>query len=338
MTRKLAALAALAACLLASHGAAQTLKIATLAPDGTTWMNEMRAGADEIARRTEGRVKLKFYPGGVMGNDKTVLRKIRAGQLQGGAFASGSLIEVYRDAIIYGLPFLFRSYDEVDYVRSRMDDRLRAGLAAGGLVVLGIGDGGFGYIFSDKPLLSAQDLRTRKVWIPEGDEISRTVLRAADVTPVSLPLSDVYTGLQTGLVDTVTSTPTVAIALQWHTRVKHMADVPLVYLIGILAVDRGAFEALAPADREAVQQVMAEAFERMDRQARKDNDASRQALQKQGIRFDVPSTEEMERWHAIARDATERLKSTGTYTEESLAVLQGLLAKQRSGAGATGGR
>lgn len=338
MSRRAAAVAALAGCLLGSASAAQNLKIATLAPDGTTWMTEMRGGAEEIARRTEGRVKLKFYPGGVMGNDKTVLRKIRAGQLQGGAFASGSLVEVDRDAIIYGLPFTFRSYDEVEYVRSRMDARLRDGLAAGGLVVLGIGDGGFGYLFSDRPLRSGDDLKGRKVWTPEGDEISRTVLAAAGVTPVVLPLSDVYTGLQTGLVDSVTSTPAATIALQWHTRVKHMADVPLVYLIGVLAVDRGAFQALAPGDRTAVLEVMAEAFARMDRQGRKDNEASRQALAKQGVRFDVPSAEEMERWHAIARDATERLRSAGTFTEESFALLQRLLAEHRAGGAGAGGR
>ena len=88
---------------------ARTLKIATLSPDGTAWMQELRKGGKEIEERTEGRVKLKFYPGGVMGNDQTILRKIRIGQLQGGAFAGGGLVEVYNDMQVYSLPFLFRS-------------------------------------------------------------------------------------------------------------------------------------------------------------------------------------------------------------------------------------
>ena len=91
------------------------IKIATLAPDGTLWMQEMRKGAEEIARRTDGRVVFKFYPGGSMGSDRNVLRKIRAGQLHGGMLTGGALSDIYTDAQLYGLPFLFRSYEELDY-------------------------------------------------------------------------------------------------------------------------------------------------------------------------------------------------------------------------------
>ncbi|UCE90510.1 MAG: TRAP transporter substrate-binding protein DctP, partial [Pseudomonadota bacterium] len=96
---------------------ALVLKIATVSPDGAAWMTRMRAGAAEIAERTAGRVTFKFYPGGVMGNDQSVLRKIRVGQLHGGVVVGGSLAEVYSDTQIYSLPFLFQSLDEVDYVR-----------------------------------------------------------------------------------------------------------------------------------------------------------------------------------------------------------------------------
>ena len=90
------------------------IKVASVAPDGSSWMREMRAGADEIQQRTDGRVVIKFYPGGVMGNDSQVLRKVRVGQLQGGAFASGGLADRYAALNLYGIPLLFRSLDEVD--------------------------------------------------------------------------------------------------------------------------------------------------------------------------------------------------------------------------------
>ena len=106
--------------LLLSFSSAEALdqKIATIAPDGTTWMQEMRRGASEIAQRTEGRVIFKFYPGGTMGNDKNVLRKIRAGQLQGGAITGGGLAEVYPDNQIYNLPLIFPSYFRVKHNHS----------------------------------------------------------------------------------------------------------------------------------------------------------------------------------------------------------------------------
>ena len=117
----LAALLALLGGLAAPAQAAQVLKIATIAPEGSGWMREMRACAAALKERTEGRVELKFYPGGVMGNDVAVLRKMKLGQLHGGAFAGAELSGVYTDAQIYSLPFLFRDQAEVDYVRSKVD-------------------------------------------------------------------------------------------------------------------------------------------------------------------------------------------------------------------------
>ena len=86
---------------------ARTFKIATLAPDGTNWMKEIRKGAKNIAKLTDNRVKFKFYTGGVMGNERTILKKMRVGQLQGGAFTATALTDIYQDAQIYNLPFLF---------------------------------------------------------------------------------------------------------------------------------------------------------------------------------------------------------------------------------------
>ena len=115
-----------------------TLKIATLAPDGSSWMQAMRDGAAEVDRLTEGRVKLRFYPGGVMGNENSVLRKIRVGQLQGGALTGGGLASLYPDSQIYSLPFLFLSYAEVAYVRERVDPILLEGLSSQWLRQYGI--------------------------------------------------------------------------------------------------------------------------------------------------------------------------------------------------------
>ncbi len=309
---------------------ARTLKIATVAPEGTTWMQEMRKSAQEIAERTGGRVKLKFYPGGVMGNEKSVLRKIRIGQLHGGAFTGGGLAGVYLDSQIYSLPYIFRSYDEVDYVRTRMDTLIGEGLEQKGLIALGISEGGFAYMMCKRPLLSIDDLKHQKVWAPEGDTMTNTIFEAAGITPVSLPLADVYTGLQTGLIDTVASSPMATIAFQWHTKVKNLTDVPLIYLVGILAVDRKVFNKLTPADRSVVREVTKRVSRHLDRQNRLDNENAKQALMRQGVQFDVPSPGALARWQAIARDALVKLGAKGIYSPAMLKILQDHLEAYRN--------
>jgi len=321
-------LALLAAAAIQAH--AVTLKLATVAPDGTTWMTEMRKGADEIAERTGGRVKFKFYPGGVMGNDNSVMRKIRVGQLQGGAFPAGSLAGVFPDTLIYSLPFLFRSYEEVDYVRQRVDPLIREGVEKNGFVVLGISEGGFAYMMCKDPLSKVADLKGQKVWLPEGDVIAATVFRMTGVTPVSLPLGDVYTGLQTGLVDTVGISPMAAIAFQWHTSVRYLTDAPLVYLAGMLVVDKKAFSRLDPADQAVVREVMGRTFAQLDRLNRRDNAEARRALLNQGIQFVTPSPDELARWHEIAEKAIVQLGIDKVYSPEMLKTVRRHLADFRT--------
>ena len=120
-------MAFIALFLMAVPGYGLEFKIATLSPQGSAWMQKMQAGADEIHRKTNKRVRFKFFGGGIMGNDDAVLRKIRIGQLHGGAVTAGSLSHLYGDSIIYGLPMKFKSLREIDYVREKMDPMLMAG-------------------------------------------------------------------------------------------------------------------------------------------------------------------------------------------------------------------
>ncbi len=310
---------------------ARTLKIATVMPDGSAWLDEMRRAGDEIKERTAGRVKLKFYPGGVMGNDKTVLRKIRAGQLQGGAFTSGALAAVFPDIELYSMPLLFRGYDEVDYVRERMDGKLRAGLEKAGFVALAVSDGGFAYLLSRKPLRRVEDMSGAKVWIVEDDVMSQIAFDIAGVTPVPLPLADVYTGLQTGLVDTVAAPPMGAIAFQWHTKVKYLTDVPLMYLVGLMAVERKAFQKLSAADRAVVRETIEVANARLDAAGREGDANAREALKNQGIEFmEASSEEEVLRWRNISSQAVVKLRTLGRYSDGIIGEILGHLEDFRA--------
>lgn len=324
---------ALLALLLATGpaAAATVMKIATLAPEGTAWMREMRAAAEAVTARTEGRVEFKFYPGGVMGNDATVLRKIRVGQLQGGAFTSSELASVYPDTMIYGLPFLLRTQAEVDAVRARMDPLIAEGLAERGLVTAGITGGGFVYLLSTKPIRGREDLAQSKAWVPQGDVISEVTYSVAGVNPVPLSIADVYTGLQTGLVDTVANTPSGTLAFQWHTRVRHMVDMPIAYVIGVLAFDKRAFERVDAADREIALAEFQSAVGRLDEQTRRDNQAAREALRAEGIEFFQPNEAEMAYWQSVGKRSAEELRRRDSFTEANYQAMMAALTQARAG-------
>jgi TRAP-type C4-dicarboxylate transport system substrate-binding protein len=309
---------------------AKTLKIATLAPAGTAWMKQMKTGAKLIQQRTEGRVKIKFYPGGVMGNDQSVHRKIKIGQLHGGAFTPGGLARIDSSIQSLGLPMQFKSLAEVDFVRARIDPVLKQKMEASGFVILGISEGGFVRILSQQPMQDLESIRNSKVWVPEGDRVGQTVFRALGITPISLPISDVFTGLQTGLIETVAVNPTSAIAFQWHTSTAYMTDVPISYIIGVLVVQQKVFSKLSAPDQAIVREEMGKIFKRMDKQNRDDNQAAKEALANQGITFITPKPGEAERWRKISDQSIDEMITQGIISREVVGQVRGHLKSFRN--------
>ncbi len=231
----------------------------------------MRAAAAEIKERTDGRVIIKLYGGGVMGAEKSMLRKMRIGQLQGGAFVASGLAPVYPAINIYSLPLVFRSLEEIDYVRAKMDDRLIQGMEEQGLISFGFAGGGFANILSNFPVRSLDDLKGQKVWVPEGDTIGYEAMQAFGLSPVTLPLTDVMTGLQTGLIDIVATSPVGAVVFQWYTKVKYATQLPVVYVFATMIVDAKAFRKLSAEDQAVVREVMVRTYKDFDDQSRPDN-------------------------------------------------------------------
>ncbi|MBY4675126.1 TRAP transporter substrate-binding protein [Marinobacterium arenosum] len=335
MTRLLSIL--ITALLLVSAPVGATVfKIATVSPDGSSWMQKMRQGAREVAEQTEGRVQFKFYPGGVMGSDATVLRKIRLGQLQGGALTGGSLASYAGDSQLYNLPLLFHDYDEVDFVRARMDPLIAQQLEQGGFVTFGLAEGGLAYLMSDSAVTGVTQLKDKKVWMPATEISSQNTADAFELNPIPLSIADVLPGLQTGLIDTITTSPIAAIALQWHTQVSHITNLPLSYFYAVLAIDKKAFARLSDRDQQQVRQVMERVFHDIDRQNRKDNIGAFRALQAQGIKLSQPSRAEIVEWRRRAHRAITQLLQSGELSRDLYRQLAKHLDNFRNGGKAQG--
>lgn len=307
---------ALLALTLASAANGATLKIATVTPEGSQWMKEMRASAREIKERTDGRVDIKYYGGGVMGNDAKVLGRIRIGALQGGAFTPSALSAIYPDLNLYGLPMIFDSEEEAAYVRERLDARIEEGLEEAGFVNFGFAAGGFAVVMSNTPVTSLDDLNGKRVWVPEGDLISYASMEALSLSPVTLPLTDVLTGLQTGLIDIVAISPIGALVLQWHTKVKYMTELPLAYTLGFMAVQKRAFDKLSAEDQAIVREVMERTYDKFDEVNLVDNRGARDALVNAGIEPVEFDSEELMRIRNVLESSNRELGADGKFSLE----------------------
>ena len=310
---------------------AQTLKIATIAPEGSSWMVDMRAGAHAIEEHTEGRVLFKFYGGGVQGNDKQVQRKMRTGQLHGGAFTSGGLNMFQEDADLFSLPLMFNSIDEARYVRGHLEAELRQLLEDAGYVNFGFAGAGFAYMMSNKPLRTLADLDGQKIWIPEGDPVGFAALRALGIAPVVMPVTDVMTGLQTDLLDSVTVPPVGAVVLQWHTRLKFITNVPVAYVYAALLIDSKAFNRIKPDDQQVVREVMEGIYRKFDQNGVRDTDAAMRALLESGLQVVEPDADEVAQWRDIVSRSHRQLASDGVFHAGLLERMESLLEGYRKG-------
>lgn len=319
----------IAVLLTSSPAFARTFKIATISPDGLAWMKKLREGTREITAKTDGRVKFKIYPGGVQGDDTTVLRKMQIGELQGGVLAASSLTRFYPDAEVYELPFEFRNYKEVEYVRKRMDPRIIKGLQKGGIIAFHLTETGFAYLMSTKRVTNLKQLRSMKVWVPSGDRVSEQVIQDFGISPIPLSLGDVLAGLQTGLVDAVIVPPIVALALQWHNEVKYMLNVPIVYAYSAAILDKRDFDSLSAADQHTVKSIMNRVFTQVDKDNRKNNRDAFKALVNQGIKLTQPKPSQLVAWHKRADTAIQGLVKSGEISAQSFHLLNHYLAQVR---------
>ena len=304
-------------------------KIASLAPDGSVWAKRFNDIVKEVSEKTNGEVGFKVYPGGVMGDDRSMYRKMRVGQIQAGGFTMTGISEVINDFRVLGIPFLFESYEEVDYVLQGLFPHFKKTFDQNNLVLLGLTEVGFLYGMSVSPMITIDDLRKSKVWVPEGDPISRDYLKAIGVSPIPLAIPDVLTSLQTGLINTVFNSFYGSIVLQWFTRTNYITDIPFAYSYGCIAFDKRSFSKLPKDYATTMETVIQKHFTLLLQDTRKSNSESLAVLNKNGLQF-VHATPEAKKGLRDYRDNMINELVGKAFSEEVYRKTQQLLTEIRS--------
>jgi TRAP-type transport system periplasmic protein len=284
-------MAFLCSAALAGHPESNqlALKIATIAPEGSTWHRIMEELNTDLKEKTQNRVSFKIYPGGVAGDEKGVISKIRIGQLEGGAFTGFGMGEILPEERIMDLPFLFSNEKEFEQVKNGLTPYFENAFAEKGFVLVGWMDLGEVYFYSVKPIYNLKELKDTKIWVWEGDTLALTCWQELGVAPVPLSVVDVMMGLQTGMVDTVYNTALGAISFQWYVRTKYRVSTPMTFVTATLLIRKNAFDKLNAEDRQTLIAISRAHFDQLNQQIRKQNVESIVVMDSRGVvRIDWP--------------------------------------------------
>jgi TRAP-type C4-dicarboxylate transport system substrate-binding protein len=305
-----------------------TFKIATLAPDGSSWMKLFREWSASVEKRTEGRVKIRFFAGGSQGDEKDAVRKMRLGQLNGAAVTGVGLGLLNSEVRLLELPGLIRSDAELDHLRTTLDTDFRAKFNEKGYELLVWGDVGWVYLFSNTPVTSKAELAKTKMWVWVDDPVVRALFGQLGVQGVPLGVPDVLPSLQTGLIDAAYGSPLSTVALQWHSKVKYMTERPPALGTGATVVTRKDFDKLSPEDQKVLHEESKVLQQKLLDTIRRDNDRALAKMKSLGLTL-VPSPPEFQEELRKANEAVWAELVDKMYPAAWLERVKGILAQYR---------
>jgi TRAP-type C4-dicarboxylate transport system substrate-binding protein len=278
--------------------AAVTLKLGTLAPEGSTWHKALVKMAAKWLELTSGEVDLKIYAGGVAGNETVMLRKMRIGQLHAGAFTNVGLLEIDPSAQVVTVPVLLRNYNELDEVMTKMSPEFEKRILAKNFQVLTWADAGWGRLFTKTALTNPDDVGKFKFFAWEGDPVAVEMYKAGGFNPVVVAATDVLPSLQTGLINGFPATPLSALAAQWFALAPNMLDVPWAPLMACMIVTGDAWKTV-PAQFQAPMIAAARQIGvEMRADVRKQDTKAVEVMQKYGLTVNKVDAATTARWIA----------------------------------------
>ena len=313
----------------AGAASGKTFKIASLAPEGSIWVDAFKQFADEVSEKTDGEIGFRIYPGGIMGDDKAMYRKMRVGQLHGGGFTMTGIADIVNDFRILAIPFMFRSYEEVDHAVDALLPHFNQEFSKQGLELIAMTEVGFVYTFSTEPKTSIEDLQKGKTWAPSNDPLTTEFLKSLDISPITLTIPDVMSSLQSGLIDTAFNSLYGSIVLQWFTKAPYVTDQPYGYAYGAFIMSSKVLSGISAEQRKIIQQAADTYFSELIAKTRESNQQSRNVLADQGVTF-VKTTPEVVQTLEQHRDMTISRLVGSSFSEESYQLLKAALDNFRS--------
>ena len=305
-------------------------KIASLAPEGSVWVESFKEFAAEVTEKTDGEVGFRIYPGGIMGDDKAMYRKLRVGQLHGGGFTMTGISEIVDDFRVMAIPFLFHSYEEMDKVSEELQPLFKKRFAEKGLHLVAMTEVGFIYTFSDKPRVTIADLQAAKTWAPTDDPLTSAFLNNLKISPIALTIPDVLSSLQTGLINTAFNSLYGSIILQWYTKAPFVTDAPYGYAYGAFIMNAKAIAKLSDTQLAVIEETADKYFSELIQKTRKSNQESRSVLISQGVEFVATTPEELATLEKFRDQTIEQIKGKA-FSEEIYQALSQTLTTVRSG-------
>ncbi len=329
------------AVVTASTVAAKPVKVATLAPDGSVWDKTLRTMGDRWRSETDGKVTLRLYPGGVAGDEPDIVRKMNIGQLHGAALTSGGLATIDPALGAFQLPLLFESYDELFHVLEALRPTIDQRLAERGYVLLAWGHGGWLHLFSTEPVLAVADLERLKIFTWSGDEEMAERWRRNGFNPVPLAATDILTGLNTGMINALPTTPLAALSLQWFRHTPYMQDFGVAPLIGATVIHRRVWDKLSPAERDVMRAAAEDAEATLRREVPDQDARAVTAMKSRGLKVVAVPDEHTAAWQALAARFGEDMRKHATAKDLIEAIGQArdaYRAHARASGGGAGGR
>jgi TRAP-type C4-dicarboxylate transport system substrate-binding protein len=301
MTMFRTALLAASLALASLSAQAQTIKFGTLAPEGSPWHQIARDMAAQWKTISGGKIDVRIYPGGVVGDDPDMVRKMRIGQLQMAGLTGEGLRQIVPEINALQMPMLLANDGELNYVREKVTPELESLLEAKGFKLLAWADVGWVRFFTGHPVIKPDDLKSEKLWTWTGEDTTYLeAWKAAGYQPVSLPATEIYTGLQSRLITAVMTTPLAALSFQWYGKANHMSDLNWAPFVGGVVISIKAWNAIPDAMKPALLEAAKTAGGKIQALEVKLNADAVTAMQKRGLTVE----------HVPLADAAEWEKQT----------------------------
>jgi TRAP-type C4-dicarboxylate transport system substrate-binding protein len=289
-------------------GAPTVIKLATLAPEGSSWFKVLQDMGEDWKKVSGGAVTLRIYPGGVAGDEDAMIRKMRIGQIQAAAITGMGL--AYLDKSFYALhiPMLYASDDEIDYVRDRYGPVLEKRLEEKGFIILNWGDAGWVRFFTKSPMVSPEEAKALKLYLSSGNPTLVQLYKETGFRPVIISVADLLPGLQTGMVNGFNATPLAALAFQWFALAPHMADLQWAPLTGATVIEKQSWEKI-PADlRAKLLDASRDTGRKLRTEIRRLNQEAIDVMVKNGLKIHKVPPDAQLRWLKMVEDIHPRIR------------------------------